>query len=212
MSHQSRNDKNLTFRSCMTDAVASQRKAGSVGTNLLKLARSCTDVEMFMARCQAEEDWVLSEVAGQMQELELPTCWTQAKSDIKAAWKLGIDPKDVTSYHKMREKKTEINKERKGNGASGRGKGGTLQPKREDDGIPILSVEDALEQGSVVDAKTNMIVPDELLALVRLLNKFSEHGRARIIKKFTDEAEQMLTNEEASNAKSVRARMAAAKG
>lgn len=212
MSHQNRVDQNLTFRSLMSDAVVATRKSGSVGTKMLKLARTCDDVEHFLAECQAQEDWVLSDEAGQMKETELPQCWTQSKSDIKQAWSLGVDPHKVTSYHKMRERKIEINKanKAKGNGASGRGEGGGAKAKA--DAVAVTTVEEALEAGTVVDVKSNMIVPDELIPLVRALNRMSQHGRARTIKKFTDEAEQMLVNEEATKAKSIRARMAAAHG
>jgi len=214
MSHQNRVDKNLTFRSCMADAVIATRKAGSVGTKLLKLARDCTDVEMFLARCQAEEDWVLSEEAGQSQELEVPKCWSQAKSDIKRGWELGINPKDVTSYHKMRERKIEVSKSNKKdtNGASGRGRGGSAQAKKDKDVVPVTTVEEALDAGTVVDARTNVIVPDELMPLLRALNAMSQHGRARAIKRFTDEAEQILADEADNHARSIRQRIDAAKG
>lgn len=209
MSHQNRVDQNLTFRSCMTDAVHAARKAGSVGTKLLKLARSCTDTEQFLARCQAEEDWILSDEAGQMKEVELPKCWTQAKSDIKQGWNAGVDPKDVTSYHKLREKKGQINKanREKKNGTNGRGEGGTLQSKAAKDVVGVTTMEEALEQGLVVDMKSNMLVPDELMPLVRLLDSMSQHGRARAIKQFTDAAEHMISDEQASHAKGMRDRM-----
>ena len=172
---QKHTDQNLTFRRVMTDAVKAHRAVGGVSSKLFVLARKCQDADHFLAMCQVEEDWVLSDRAGQMQVTELPACWTQAKSDVKTSLKAGVDLNKVTSYHKMKEAKTEINKGK-------RGKGGGAPVQREAEPAPVTTVEEALATGDVLDAKGVILLPPELMELVKYLDKLPELDRARAVK------------------------------
>jgi hypothetical protein len=212
MSQKGRKD-NLTYRGVMNNAVIAMRKAGGVASDLFHLARRAESQDAWEAQCQIEEEWVLSEDAGQMKCIELPKCWTQARSDIRGAYRAGLDLTKIPSYYKMKLAKAEKNKKDK-------------QPdnvveivatEQPDDGVIVLdvqpaedeprarrprgekdargprsdsvtTVEEALEAGDVIDAKTNVICPAELLPLVALLNKMDELTRSRMIKRFTKEA------------------------
>lgn len=60
---------------------------------------------------------------------------------------------------------------------------------------PVVTVEEALANGDVVDAKTNMIVPEELTQLVQLFPKLNEHARARFAKQWTKQVRDALSQQ-----------------
>lgn len=170
-------ENNLTFRSVMCDAVIAERKAGGVSTDLFKLARRCKDSDEFIAKCDMEEEWVLSSEAGPNQVTDIPRCWVQSKSDIKGAMKAGVDLTTVTSYHKMKEKKVEVRK----------------QAKEEKEGLKVHSVEggkpgakpdpEAKTGPQGVEAKVHTVVPlpPELIGLVKILDKLPELPRKKLL-------------------------------
>ena len=176
-------EHNITFRSVICDFIAADRKRAGAATNLFKLARKLqadapdTALEAFNAKCQIEEEWVLSAEAGPMQVVELPRSWIQAKSDIRASFNARLDLTSIQSYHSMKAKKVEV-----------RAAKAATTTKMEREPIILESVESALESGKVVDAKSNMIVPHDMLEFVHICAKLSELTRSRVIKAATKSA------------------------
>lgn len=199
----SQNQRTVTWRGTMTEAVVAERKSRNVAGDMFKLAQKCADVDEFLAQCGMEEDWVLSEEAGQMRMEEVPRCWTQAKSDIKGAFKAGVDLTKVPSYSKMKAKKADINaanqqgrqqaeaeatdaENTNDNQAPREAATGGERDKR--DGKPDTSLEEALAAGTVVDAESTELVPEHLRELVHLLGKLSNQAELRYtqrVKEFT---------------------------
>lgn len=186
----------LTFRGVMTNAVVAERKGQAVASDLFRLARRCESPDQFEAKCQMEEEWVLSEEAGQMHCITLPQCWTQAKSDIRGAWKAGLDLTDFPSYHKMKAAKVEANKKAKTSdnpeGTKEEAANAERNPKhevgKERDAKADNSLAEALARGDVVDAKSTELVPAQLRELVGLLANLSNKSELRAaqrIKEFT---------------------------
>jgi hypothetical protein len=182
---------NLTFRGVMSAAVVAERKAASVASDLFRLARRCENPDQFEAKCQMEEEWVISEEAGQMRCIEIPRCWVQAKSDIRGAWKAGLDLTNFPSYYKMKAAKVEANKQAKSNSAEGEAHA-ERNPKhgaeKSRDAKPDSSLAEALANGDVVDAKSTELVPAQLRELVGLLSNLSNKSELRAaqrIKEFT---------------------------
>jgi hypothetical protein len=164
----------------MKDAVIAQQKTGAIGTKLHKLAKACWDVDEFLAKCAAEEEWVVSAKAGQSRMETVPTCWTQAKSDIKQAWGHNITPNSKPSYHAIRDAKIQANKAAKGQSGTAP-TGATPQAKPSE---PAK----AKEEGKV---HTVIPLPPELKDLVMYLNRLDEIGRARAIKRYTKDAKRL---------------------
>jgi hypothetical protein len=226
MSQKGRSE-NLTYRGVLCNAVVAERKAAGAASDLFKLARRAADQDEWEAHCQVEEEWLLSDEAGQMKCVELPKCWTQARSDIRGAFRAGLDLKSIPSYHKLKVRKAEVNKAKREE-SSGKeepivvpSKPAAVSPAPEADGPVtvevkpadgrtrrfsgqrdergprvdgVVTVDEALEAGDVVDAKSNMIVPDDMRQLMVLLSKLPEHGRARLIKQWTKEAQRALAH------------------
>ena len=198
MSNQSKIDARLTFRSCMTQAVKAQRASGAVGTQLFKLARKCENVDDFLFQCKEQEEWVVSPEAGQMREESVPACWTQAKSDIKQAWSRGITPKTNKSYYGMRQAKLTAAKAERQQTQQQRQ---PLSVGPSHDPVVVTTVEEALAEGTVVDAKTNVLLPDELREMVRYLDRLPELARAKAVKQFTKEAKRLADIESQNKSK-----------
>lgn len=193
----SQNQQTLTWRGVMANAVAAERKAASVASDMFKLAQKCQDVDEFLAKTKMEEDWVLSEEAGQSRMEEVPRCWTQAKSDIKGAFKAGLDLTKIPSYSKMKIKKAEANGRNQAtaeatdaentntDGQADRNPRHATGQEREAKADNSLA--EALANGTVVDAKSTELVPPELRELFHLLaklNQKSELRRAKLVKQF----------------------------
>lgn len=213
MSQKGRRD-NLTYRGVIHNAVVAERKAGGVASDLFHLARRADNQDHWEAQCQIAEEWVLSDEAGEMKCHELPKCWTQARSDIRGAYRAGLDFAKIPSYHKMKAAKAAANKARKDSadvvvditpvaeagevvvleaGDTAEAQARPRRPKGERDARGprvdgVVTVEEALEAGDVIDAKTNLICPPELVQLVKILDKFDEMTRSRLIKRFTKDA------------------------
>ena len=218
MSQKGRQE-NLTYRGVITNAVVAERKAAGAASDLFKLARKAADQDEWEARCQVEEEWLMSDEAGQMKCIDLPTCWTQARSDIRGAFKAGLDLKSIPSYHKLKIRKAEANKaKREAKQADAvevvaeavndgdviildvQPAAATARPRStaQRDARPprvdgVTTVEEALEAGTVLDAKSNVILPEYMRHLVTLLNKLPEHGRARLVKQWTKEAQRAVS-------------------
>jgi hypothetical protein len=71
----------------------------------------------------------------------------------------------------------------------------TGQDKRGARQNPELTMAEALEAGLVLDASTNVLMPEDMRPLVVALNKLDELQRARLIKRFTKEAHDALSRQ-----------------
>lgn len=206
----SQNQRTLTFRGVMAEAVAAERKSAGVASDLFKLAQGCDDLDHFLAQCGKEEDWVTSSEAGQSRMESVPQCWVQAKSDIKGAFKAGVDMNKVPTYSKMKARKIELNASAKATTENADANDGAepAQPEAADrnpknsegkdqpDGKPDTSLAEALANGTVVDAKSTELVPAQLRELVGLLAKLdnaSELRAAQRIKEFTKQVRDDLS-------------------
>lgn len=210
MSTKGRRD-NITYTKVMENAVIAERKAGGVSSDLFWLAKRADNQDEWEAKCDEAELWVKSDDAGQTKCHELPVCWSQARSDVRGGWRAGLDFSKIPSYHKMKAAKGAANKAKREAkaesaepatpeavevvvvSAAGEAKPTMRHVKSGQDARgpradSVRSVEDALEAGEVVDAKTNLICPPELAPLVSILNKMDEVSRNRMIKRFTKEA------------------------
>lgn len=196
---------NLTWRGVMVNAVVADRKVASVASDMFKMARKCESLDEFLAKTQMEEDWVQSEEAGQMRCIETPKCWTQAKSDIKAAMKLGFDLTKFPSYHKLKAAKVAANKAAKDTQQQEDTSNESQQERaprtggetKERNGNPDNSLAEALANGDVVDAKSTELVPADLRQLINLLGKVGERSelrRAKLRKQFETACQQELSN------------------
>lgn len=206
---------NLTYRDVLCRVANAERTIKGAATDLFVLARAAASQDEWEAKCQIEEDWLLSDDAGEMKHIELPEHWGQIKSDIRGGWKAGLDFTTIPSYHKMKLAKAKANKDKRE--ARAEAKAEPL-PSEGHDGVIILevdnkgeakaqghkprrgttrddpeprherSVEDALAAGEVLDAKSNVICPPELMEMLKYLTRLSPLGQARLIKRFTKEA------------------------
>ena len=170
------NSQGLTWHRIMHQAVDLQRKGDNLAANMLTLAQKCDSVEEFLAKCEETEAWIKSPSADRMRVTTLPDVWMQAKSDIKRGWELGLNVKGYNSVSKLRKDKAEAASKVKDQR--------TGEPRMERDATPVTTVEQALEDGSVVDSKA--VVPADLVELVGYLRPLSELARASAVKKLTD--------------------------
>lgn len=111
-----------TLRDIMLLAAESQngldKAINTVSNKLLVVAKSFQEKEnikakpdgerveanslKFVTATKGEEAFIKSKEAGDLQRASLPRCWTQAKSNIKAAIELGIDLAKYTSEAALR--------------------------------------------------------------------------------------------------------------
>lgn len=123
--------RSATMRKVMTHAARIQGKIdanmGQVSQELLDIARTFQHSKHirtgdaldgsrnkeasaeFENACAVEEKWVRSPEAGKLEQSTLPRCWTQAKSNIKAALQFGIDLSKFKSEAAMRAEKVRVN-------------------------------------------------------------------------------------------------------
>ena len=109
----------------MIIAVKTERqtdgKLGKVSNTLLELAKkhqkaatvgkaSDNNSEQFITVCKEVETYIKSMSAGRNQVDKLPRCWTQAKSNIKAALEFGIK---LSDYHSESALRKDVGKARK---------------------------------------------------------------------------------------------------
>ena len=107
------------MRDLIIDSVKAQRSAdkaaGSISNKLLVLAVAFQEAktigkvskddsagEGFVLACKGHEDFIRSSDAKRSQVDKLPRCWTQAKSNIKAAINLGLDLTKYSSESALR--------------------------------------------------------------------------------------------------------------
>jgi len=214
----------LTHKGVLGAFIVAERKQQGAASDLFKLAKRCKDQVEFIRRCEEAEDFYLSDEAGQMKIKELPRKYIQAKSDIKGGFKAGLDFTRIKSYHAMKNAKGEANKQAaapeesevvvvvpdqdeaaptisdevvtvqstKEQRDSTRRYAG---PRKDRDASPEITMAEALEQGLVLDAKTNVLMPEDMRALVVALSKLPEMPRARLIKQFTKDAQRALSEQ-----------------
>jgi len=88
----------------------------SVASHLYNIAKNHKKVQSFLDACKSEERTIKSDAmaddvakfleangCGVNQKAVIPRCYTQAKSNIKAAWLKGITPQSVKGLTEMRE-------------------------------------------------------------------------------------------------------------
>lgn len=169
---------NLTFRSVMLEAVEVEKQAQGVASGLFLLAQQHGDE--WESEVKQAEAWIMSKDAGENRMPEVPRCWTQAASDIRGGIKRGLDPKEYPTYSKFKAAKVELgkskNKEKDRASNDPRNK-----DVREKDGSPVTTVEEALESGEVLDAKTTMVIPDDLKQTVEYLSKLPDDIRSKTV-------------------------------
>lgn len=125
MSKQTTNTETLiTMRSVMLEAVEVQTAIeegksgkGAISQHLMICARKfvdgktkALDVDMFLTACKQEEKFIKSQEAGINRQDRVPPCWTQAKSNIKAAADFGLSPADFKTESAMRKALNECRK------------------------------------------------------------------------------------------------------
>ena len=114
--------KFLTMRDVLIEAVQVETSiedlrtevknlSGGVSQHLLKVAQGFTTAKAFLSACEIDEAWIKSDDAYANKVDKLPRCWTQAKSNIKAAFKHGLD---LSSYEKEFDMRKDLNDKRKG--------------------------------------------------------------------------------------------------
>jgi hypothetical protein len=124
-------DNKLTLRAvaveaAIADVMKESGKAYGVSTSehLLKLAQTFEHADTFLAACEVEENFLTSDAGKEMVQAAfkrehligaefkgtVPKTWSQAKSNIKQAWKAGIDPKSHETESALRK---ELNEKRK---------------------------------------------------------------------------------------------------
>lgn len=82
-------------------------KTASVGSQLLELAQQAANLDKFLDECAELET---AHKNSKRKDKTIPRCWTQAKSNIKAAHKLGLDVSNYSSEGSMRKA---VNEKRK---------------------------------------------------------------------------------------------------
>lgn len=213
----------LTHRGVLGAFIIAERKQQGAASDLFKLAQRCQNAVEFTRLCEEAEDFYLSDDAGQMRVQELPRKYIQAKSDIRGAFKAGLDLTRIKSYSAMKRDKGDANKAAREekvivvgdtaptdpptaddvvvvvqDGSQQRNAPGQRRysgPRKERDVQPELTMVEALERGLVLDAKTNVLMPEDMRPLVVALNKLPEMARARLIKRFTKEAHDALSQQ-----------------
>ena len=217
----------LTYRGVLGAFIVAERKQQGAASDLFKLAKRCKSLGEFEDKCLEAEQFYLSDAAGQMRVPKLPTKYTQAKSDIRGAFKAGLDLNKIPSYHKMKQRKAEANKEQAEPqpvpervtpavpdgvivvqpeskpepvsekvivlGAEGKARARSPRDKR--DARPDNSLEEALASGQVVDAKTNLIIPEELAAIIPLFEKLNDHKRQQLAARWLKDTRDALSQQ-----------------
>lgn len=173
---------------------------GNVAGHLFDFAKKTGNKDKFLDACALEETWVKSSDAGDARVTKLPKCWQQAKSDIKGAWERGCDPKNYPTYSKMKAAKVEAGKADKpkpaatpADGKPGRAKNDPRndRPPADDDAVPAVTRDEALESGEVVYANATQIIPDWLLKTAKFLDNIPDSPfRAKAIKNVEAAAKQ----------------------
>lgn len=173
-----------TLRDLMCEAVKVDRTidflTGKIAEHLHGFAKKAKDLDAFLKACEAEEEWIKTADAGDLRIERLPKCWSQAKSDIKGAWKRGIKPTDHPTYSKLKQAKVALGKAdepkaaepaKPADGKPGRAKNDPRndKPTVDDDAVPPVTRDDALASGEVVYANATQIIPDYLLKTAKLL-------------------------------------------
>jgi len=175
----------VTMRQTADTAINAHRKTGQVKNELFWHARRCIKekadnladgLQLFLSKCAEEERWMTSKEAGPMHEESVPELWQQGKSDIKRAIEKGISPLDYPSYSALREAKGKAGKAAKAADKA-------TSPEVTAKGTTTTTVEQALAEGTVVDAKNTTMCPEDLLPVIALLAPLTELARKRAVQK-----------------------------
>lgn len=95
----------------LSDAQRVETMGATVSGKLLALYKECNDAEAFDNACAvAETDWKAKRAKAK-QDTRLPSCWSQAKSDIKGAVKAGVDVQAYDTVSSLKKAKIMANKQ-----------------------------------------------------------------------------------------------------
>ncbi len=191
----------LTFKSVMLEAVDVERRKAGVAGGLYALLLANRDE--WESEVKTAEAWILSSAAGEERMATIPTCWGQAVSDIRGGIKKGLDPDKFPTYSKFKQAKVALGKEAKaddkkaddakpeansGERASNDPRNKGDGAKREKDGEPDDSLEEALTGGIVVYADSTEIVPSDMRQTMKYLAVLNEHQRGVTVGKIEQAA------------------------
>lgn len=170
--------RNVAVEAAIADVLKEQGKGygTACSEHLLKLAQTFEQPDTFLAACEVEENFLTSDAGKQMvQEAfkrehligaeftgKVPKTWSQAKSNIKQAWRAGIDPKAHSTESALRK---ELNEKRKA-------------------AKPESKVDSTLE---VLGKAIKMLPPDKqdaaMVEVVKLTTKYYEAAKALLADK-----------------------------
>lgn len=85
-----------TIGSIITRCARADATRANISQDLLTLTREYRGVDAFLTACAEAEE----KVKGRGQDV--PRTWTQLKSNVKSAWKLGLNPYDYESETALR--------------------------------------------------------------------------------------------------------------
>jgi hypothetical protein len=159
-------NKGFTLRNVAVEAAIADvqkdyaKESGTmVSQHIMTIAKTFPNVDGFLAACSIEEDFLKSP-AGMQTVLDAfrkegikeqfsgncPRAWSQAKSNIKKAWQLGINPSDHETESSMR---AELNKKR--NEKKNQSAGGVIETELANLGKAIKMLDVAGQQRAIDD-------------------------------------------------------------
>lgn len=161
-------DNSLTFQNAMIDAIKAEQvvetgkaKKSIVSQELMDLAEQFVNGEKFiigqapnglqefrsetptgfLGACYEAEQWAKSDAAGKNKVEKIPTCWSTAKSNIKAAWvDFGMLVTDYDSESALRKELNEQRKER-----NAKDNDGAAMPQATSDNTKLLQLFNVLQ-------------------------------------------------------------------
>lgn len=170
----SRKIKLDSYNNILAESVKLERSydkiAGTLSSALLALAGSCDTAGAFIDKMNEAEAWVRTADAGDVRlaaDAKMPRAWIQAKSDIVAGLKLGLNPVDFDSLSAFKRAKVKRNEAAK-----------------------LASQVDARDKdGKSTDAEAMAAsstegtagVPRDLIAIVKYLSVLPELSRKRTV-------------------------------
>lgn len=158
------------------------KRAGTLSSALLALAVNCTDAEDFLAQCKGAETWIKSGDAGTHRipdEGKLPRAFVQARSDIAAGLRLGLNPVDFTTLSAF--KTAKVNRNKASEAAS------NVSRKDKGDSRPSQSAErsdndTSPEKAVPISPLSQVLSAKEQIALTKYLAVLPDLSRSRAVK------------------------------
>ncbi len=169
-----------SYNNILAESVKLERgyakRAGTLSSALLALAGSCETAGAFIDKMNEAEAWVRTAEAGDVrlaEGIKMPRAWVQAKSDIVAGLKLGLNPVDFDSLSAFKRAKVKRNEQATTAAQVG---------AREQDAQPTDSTEAIAALGT---KGTEASVPHDLIPVVKYLSVLPELSRKRTVHDMT---------------------------